>query len=169
MSRDEQSLKATVEQSAAVLTAAGFPRMPARVLMALLVAEAGGLTASELGDQLGVSAAAISGAVRYLEQIGILHRVPQAGSRRDRWEFLDDAWYTALMAKSPVYGVIADLGDRAADAIGDEQSAGAPSGARDGAVLPVHRCPHARSHARMGGVAGALIDPVCAGSITRGT
>ena len=29
------------------------------------------------------------------------------------------------MAKSPVYGVIADLGDRAADAIGDEADAGA--------------------------------------------
>ena len=124
MPRDEQGLKAAVDQSAAVLTAAGFPRMPARVLMALLVAERGGLTASELGDQLGVSAAAISGAVRYLEQIGILHRLPQPGSRRDKWEFLDDAWYTALMAKSPVYGVIADLGDRAADAIGDEHSAG---------------------------------------------
>ena len=46
MPRDEQGLKAAVDQSAAVLTAAGFPRMPARVLMALLVAERGGLTAS---------------------------------------------------------------------------------------------------------------------------
>ena len=63
--------------------------------------------------------------MRYLEQIGILHRLPQPGSRRDKWEFLDDAWYTALMAKSPIYGVIADLGDRAADAIGDETAAGA--------------------------------------------
>jgi DNA-binding transcriptional ArsR family regulator len=125
MPRDEQGLKAAVDQSAAVLTAAGFPRMPARVLMALVVADRGGLTASELGEQLGVSAAAISGAVRYLEQIGILHRLPQPGSRRDKWEFLDDAWYTALMAKSPIYGVIASLGDRAADAIGDETAAGA--------------------------------------------
>ncbi len=125
MARDEEALRAAVAQSAAVLTNAGFPRMPARVLMALLVADAGGLTASELAVQLGVSAAAISGAVRYLAQIGILHRVPQPGSRRDRWEFLDDAWYTALMAKSPVYGVIAELGDRAADAIGDETAAGA--------------------------------------------
>ncbi|WP_394554245.1 GbsR/MarR family transcriptional regulator [Agromyces sp. MMS24-JH15] len=124
MPRDEQGLRAAVDQSAAVLTAAGFPRMPARVLMALLV-EDGGLTASELGDRLGVSAAAISGAVRYLEQIGILHRVPQAGSRRDRWEFLDDAWYSALVSKSPVYGVIADLGERAADAIGDDAHPGA--------------------------------------------
>jgi hypothetical protein len=122
---DEQRLRATVEQSAAVLAAIGFPRMPARVLMALLVADEGGLTAHQLGEQLSVSAAAISGAVRYLQTIGILHRVPQAGSRRDRWEFLDDAWYTALTAKRPVYGIIADLGDKAADAIGDEASAGA--------------------------------------------
>ena len=158
MPRDEQGLKAAVDQSAAVLTAAGFPRMPARVLMALLVAERGGLTASELGDQLGVSAAAISGAVRYLEQIGILHRVPQPGSRRDRWEFLDDAWYTALMAKSPVYGVIADLGDRPPTRSATRQSAGAAAGTRDGAVLPLHRCAHARPHARVGGAARALID-----------
>ncbi|UOE43769.1 GbsR/MarR family transcriptional regulator [Agromyces larvae] len=122
--RDERALKAAVDQSAAVLTAAGFPRMPARVLMALLV-EDGGLTASELGERVGVSAAAISGAVRYLEQLGILHRVPVAGSRRDRWEFLDDAWYAALVSKSSIYGVIADLGDRAADAIGDEAHHGA--------------------------------------------
>lgn len=124
MPRDEPALKAAIEQSAAVLTAAGFPRMPARVLITLLV-EDGGLTAVELGDRLGVSAAAISGAVRYLEQIGILHRVPQPGSRRDRWEFLDDAWYSALLSKSPVYRTIAELGDRAAVAIGDETSAGA--------------------------------------------
>ena len=113
------------ERAAAIMTAAGMPRMPARVMMALVAAPDDGYTASDLGERLGVSAAAISGAVRYLEQIGILHRAPQAGSRRDRWEFLDDAWYTALMAKSPVYGVIADLGDRAADAIGDEADAGA--------------------------------------------
>ncbi|HEU5223908.1 MAG TPA: MarR family transcriptional regulator [Candidatus Lumbricidophila sp.] len=126
MPRNEAALRTAVDQSAAVLTAAGFPKMPARVLMALLVAPPGGLTALELATELGVSAAAISGAVRYLEQIGILHRLPQAGSRRERWEFLDDAWYSALLTKSNgVYGTLADLGDRAADALGDEHSAGA--------------------------------------------
>ena len=85
MARDEQGLRAAVEQTAAVLAAAGFPKMPARVLVTLLVADPGGLTAGELGEQLGVSAAAISGAVRYLELIGVVHRVSQPGSRRARW------------------------------------------------------------------------------------
>ena len=124
MPRDEQGLKAAVDQSAAVLTAAGFPRMPARVLMALLVAERGGLTASELGDQLGVSAAAISGAVRYLEQIGILHRVPQAGQPAGPVGVPRRRLVHGAHGEEP--GLRRDRRPRrpAADAIGDEQSAG---------------------------------------------
>jgi hypothetical protein len=43
-----------------------MPRMPARVFAAVLVAEDGRRTAAELADQLGVSPAAISGAVPIL-------------------------------------------------------------------------------------------------------
>ena len=125
MARDEQGLQAAVEQSAAVLTAAGFPRMPARVLMALLVTDEGGLTASELGEQLGVSAAAISGAVRYLQSLSIIHRRSTPGSRRDRWEIFDDAWYVALAGKNAIYGAVAGIADQAVEAIGDPDAAGA--------------------------------------------
>ncbi|WP_350347986.1 MarR family transcriptional regulator [Agromyces sp. G08B096] len=125
MARDEQALRAAVEQSAAVLTAAGFPKMPARVLMALLVADEGGLTASELAESLGVSAAAISGGVRYLRSLGIIHRMPQPGSRREKWEIFDDAWYVALAGKNSVYGTFAATAAQALDAIGDADSAGA--------------------------------------------
>ncbi|MDQ6739943.1 MAG: MarR family transcriptional regulator, partial [Actinomycetota bacterium] len=82
MARDEQALRAAVEQSAAVLASAGFPKMPARVLMSLMVSDDGALTASELAQRLEVSAAGISGAVRYLQTIGIIRRVAQSGSRR---------------------------------------------------------------------------------------
>lgn len=125
MARDEQALRAAVEQSAAVLTAAGFPKMPARVLMTLLVADEGGLTAADLAEALGVSAAAISGAVRYLRSLGIIHRMPQPGSRRERWEIFDDAWYTALAGKNSVYGTFAATASQAIDAIDDPESAGA--------------------------------------------
>lgn len=125
MARDEQALRTAVEQSAAVLTAAGFPKMPARVLMALLVADDGGLTAAELGESLGVSAAAISGAVRYLRTLGIIHRMPHPGSRRERWEIFDDAWYTALAGKNSVYGTFAETAAQAIDALDDPSSAGA--------------------------------------------
>ena len=81
MARDEAALAEVLEHSAAVLTAAGFPKMPARVLMALTVTETPGLTAAELAARLEASPAAISGAVRYLSTLGIIRRLSQAGSR----------------------------------------------------------------------------------------
>jgi predicted ArsR family transcriptional regulator len=122
MARDEQALSDVVERAAAVLTSAGFPKMPARVLMALTVTETGGLTAVELSEQLGVSAAAISGAVRYLQTVGIVRRVSQTGSRRDRYELPEDAWYTALTSKNAVFGVLAAQADAGAAAIDDRAS-----------------------------------------------
>ncbi|MBG0737835.1 MarR family transcriptional regulator [Paeniglutamicibacter antarcticus] len=122
MARDEQALRTAVEQSAAVLTSAGLPKMPARVLMALMVSDDGALTAAELAGQLEASPAAVSGAVRYLQSIGILRRVAQSGSRRDRYELPDDPWYTAAASESPVYGALASLADKAVDALADPAS-----------------------------------------------
>lgn len=107
---------ATAEQAAAMLTAAGMPRMPARVMMALVAAPGGGSTAAELADRLGVSAAAISGAVQYLQTLRTVHRVSQPGSRRVRYELVEDAWYGALTGNAPLYNTLADFIDR----IGDE-------------------------------------------------
>ncbi|WP_434620665.1 GbsR/MarR family transcriptional regulator [Arthrobacter sp. A5] len=122
MARDEQALRAAVEQSAAVLASAGFPKMPARVLMSLMVSDDGALTASELAQRLEVSAAGISGAVRYLQTIGIIRRVAQSGSRRDRYELPEDPWYAAATSESRVYGALAGLADRAIDALDDPSS-----------------------------------------------
>ena len=52
------------EQAAAMMTAAGMPRMPARAMMALVAAPEGGYTAADLADRLGVSAASVSSAVQ---------------------------------------------------------------------------------------------------------
>ncbi|MEF2976642.1 GbsR/MarR family transcriptional regulator [Subtercola sp. YIM 133946] len=123
MARDDEAVTGFVEQSAATLTNAGFPKMPARVLMALMASEEGGLTAAALADQLGVSAAAISGAVRYLQTTGIIRRVAQSGSRRDRYELPDDPWYAASVNQNPVYLLLAALADQGVRAIGDAASA----------------------------------------------
>jgi predicted transcriptional regulator len=123
MARDEDALRSAVEQSAAVLIAAGFPKMPARVLMTLLVSDEGGLTAAELADALGVSAAAISGAVRYLQTLGMIHRIARSGSRRDRYELVEDTWYTTTIKNTPMYGRLAALAENAAAAIADPASA----------------------------------------------
>lgn len=125
MARDERALREAAEQSAAILTAAGMPKMPARVLMALTVTEDGGLTALELGEVLGVSAAAISGAVRYLQSIAIVRRVAQPGSRRDRYEVPPNSWLAAFAQERPVYRALADLADAASKTIGDRTSTAA--------------------------------------------
>lgn len=122
MGRDERALRDAREQSAAVLTGAGFPRMPARALMALMVSESGGLTARELAGELGVSAAAVSGAVRYLQTVGVVRRIAQHGSRRDRYELADDTWYAAALSKNPVYAALAVLARQVVAAIGDPAS-----------------------------------------------
>jgi DNA-binding transcriptional regulator GbsR (MarR family) len=81
-----------VERFASVLVAAGIPAMPARVFAALLVTDSGRLTAAELAESLQVSPAAVSGAVRYLTRIGLVHKERVPGSRRDYYRMPDDVW-----------------------------------------------------------------------------
>ena len=109
------------ERAAAMLTAAGMPRMSARVMMALVGSPDEGYSAADLSERLGVSAAAVSGAVRYLQQIHIIHRISRAGDRRDRYELIDDGWHAVLTANAPLYVMLADLIDAVAD-----ENAGAP-------------------------------------------
>ena len=79
MTAMEHAGREPAEQAAAMMTAAGMPRMPARVMMALVGSPDEGYTAAELAERLGVSAAAVSGAVRYLQSIHIIHRLPHRG------------------------------------------------------------------------------------------
>jgi DNA-binding transcriptional regulator GbsR (MarR family) len=122
MARDEQAVTEFVEQTAAAMTAAGFPRMPARALMALIAAESSGLTARELSERLGASPAAISGAVRYLQTVRMVHRVSQPGSRRDVYELPEHSWYTVSIGKNPLYDHIEALASKAVAAIDDPDS-----------------------------------------------
>jgi DNA-binding transcriptional regulator GbsR (MarR family) len=92
---NEEAVARFVERFALFLVESGVPRMPARVFGSLLVAEDGSRTASELAEQLKVSPAAISGAVRYLTQVGLVIRARHPGERRDHYEVVDDLWYEA--------------------------------------------------------------------------
>jgi DNA-binding transcriptional regulator GbsR (MarR family) len=88
----EDPLFGYLERFASVLVAAGIPPMPARVFVALLVAESGRLTAAELAEVLQVSPAAVSGGVRYLVQLGLVHKERVPGSRRDYYRMPADVW-----------------------------------------------------------------------------
>jgi DNA-binding transcriptional ArsR family regulator len=125
--RDEEAVHRFVEHMALTMARFGFPRMPGRVLFTLLTAEEEGLTAGEIGKRLGVSPAAISGAVRYLMQVGLIIREPVRGSRRDRYRAPDNPWYEATVGRGHVYQEIADLASTGVDALGGP---GTVSGAR---------------------------------------
>lgn len=99
---DGAAVSRFVERFAAQLADAGMQRMPARIFAALLASESGALTSAELGAQLKVSPAAISGAVRYLAQVNMVTREREPGSRRDRFRVHSDQWYEALTSRDMV-------------------------------------------------------------------
>jgi DNA-binding transcriptional regulator GbsR (MarR family) len=94
--RDEEAVRRFIERFALDLTEAGMARMPARVFAALLANDDGRLTAAELAELLGVSPAAISGAVRYLTQLRMVSRGREPGERRDHYQVSSDMWYEVV-------------------------------------------------------------------------
>ncbi|WP_320777339.1 GbsR/MarR family transcriptional regulator [Streptomyces sp. CRN 30] len=94
--RNPEAVSRFVERFAAQLTDAGMQRMPARVFAALLASDTGALTSAELGEQLKISPAAVSGAVRYLSQQHLVSREREPGSRRDRYRVHSGQWYEAV-------------------------------------------------------------------------
>ncbi len=92
---------AFVERFAAVLTDAGMPRLPARVFVALLASDEGRMTAAQLAERLQASAGGISGAVRYLSQVRMIHSEREPGSRRHVY-VADGSWYESTVSGNPV-------------------------------------------------------------------
>jgi predicted transcriptional regulator len=98
----DEAVLAYVERFASVLVAAGVPGMSARVLAALHVCDSGRLTAAELGQMLQISPAAVSGAVRYLAGLGLVHKERVAGSRRDYYRMPPNVWEEVVGLQSQV-------------------------------------------------------------------
>jgi predicted transcriptional regulator len=88
-----------VERFALVMTESGVPRMPARVFAYVLAEDADTYTASDLASGLRVSPAAISGAVRYLVQVGLLAKEREPGARSDSYRIYDDDLWFAIFSQ----------------------------------------------------------------------
>ena len=114
-----------IERFASVLVAAGIPPMPARVFVALLVTDSGRLTAAELAGLLQVSPAAVSGAVRYLVQLGLAHKERVPGSRRDYYRMPDDVWSDMFRLRDQVMQRWAALVREGIELLGPDTPAGA--------------------------------------------
>jgi DNA-binding transcriptional regulator GbsR (MarR family) len=117
-------LFAYIERFAAVLVAAGFPPMPARVFVALLVTDSGRLSAAELAAMLRISPAAVSGAVRYLIQLGLVHKERVPGSRRDYYRMPGNMWDDLIRMRDQVMSRWTALVREGIDLVGADTRAG---------------------------------------------
>lgn len=92
-----------VERASSELAAQGFPRMPARVLMALTATADGKATAEELATRLQASPAAISGAVKYLGVVGFVRNTTIPGTRKHVYSLGDTPWYASSFTRGDIY------------------------------------------------------------------
>lgn len=102
--RDQDAVLRFVERFASTLADAGWPRMAARVFVVLLATDSGALTAAELSEELQVSPAAVSGAVRYLTHLDLISREREIGTRRDLYRVDNEAWQAALTKRDQALG-----------------------------------------------------------------
>ena len=100
--RDDAAVDRFVERFAAELTEAGMQRMASRVFAALLASDTGVLNAAELAERLQISPAAVSGAIRYLSQVGMVGREREPGSRRERYRLHSELWYETFTRRDQV-------------------------------------------------------------------
>jgi DNA-binding transcriptional regulator GbsR (MarR family) len=97
---------AFIERASSEMVAQGFPRMPARVLMALTATEDGKATAEELAAKLRASPAAISGAVKYLGVVGFVRNSTIPGTRKHVYSLGDTPWYATSFTRVQLYAQI---------------------------------------------------------------
>ena len=123
---DTEAVLRYIERFASLLISLGVPPMPARVFAALLITDSGRLTAAELAGTLQVSRAAISDAVRYLTQLGLVDREREPGSRRDYYRMPERRRVKMISLRDQTLVRWSNLLREGIDLIG----AGTPAGSR---------------------------------------
>lgn len=115
--RDPEAVAAYEEVFADVLIQSGLPKMTAKVLVALYIADSGTLTASELVQRLQVSPGSISKAVALLEGQGLIRR-ERDERRRERYIVDDDVWYESMMASARSTALLAETARKGVNVLG---------------------------------------------------
>jgi predicted transcriptional regulator len=122
--RDEDAVRRFIENFAMYMADSGMPRMASRVFLAVLCSENGRLTAPQLAETLQVSPAAISGALRYLGQVGLLFREREPGYRKDHYRVGDDVWYEVFAHREHLLAQWETNFTEGVDAVGADTRAG---------------------------------------------
>lgn len=120
---DDARVRGFAEHFAGMITLAGTPRMPARVLAHLLVTDSGALSSRELCERLSVSPGAISKAVRFLEAFSLVRRERPAGQRRELYRFSGD-WVETFARREELFAPWEDGARRGAHLLGPGTAAG---------------------------------------------
>ncbi|WP_405979279.1 MarR family transcriptional regulator [Streptomyces sp. NBC_00158] len=115
--RDPEAVAEYEEMFATVLIQSGLPKMTAKVLVALYIADSGTLTASELVQRLQVSPGSISKAVALLEGQGLIRR-ERDDRRRERYIVDDDVWYESMMASARSTALLAETARKGVNVLG---------------------------------------------------
>ena len=105
-----------------------LPRMSGRLLGALLLGPAEGLTAAELASALDASKASISSSTRLLVHYGFIERSVGSPDRRDRFVVSEDAWTRVLEER---FEFLRSLRDLATDGLEQLDPSGDPRHLRE--------------------------------------
>ncbi|MET8629693.1 MarR family transcriptional regulator [Kitasatospora sp. NPDC004669] len=122
--RDPAAIAEFAGQFADLLVSLGLPRMVARVLSCLYITDTGSLSAAELVQRLGVSAASVSKAIAYLESQELIRRERDEHSRRERYVIDDDVWYRSMLASAQRNALLAEFTRNGAGLLGAATPAG---------------------------------------------
>jgi DNA-binding transcriptional regulator GbsR (MarR family) len=120
--RDAAAVADYEETLTTVLMGSGLPRMTARVLASLFIADAGSLTAAQLAQHLQVSPASVSKAISFLESQSLVRR-ERADGRRDRYVVDDELFYQATLAGAKANAQLAETARQGVAVLGRETPA----------------------------------------------
>ncbi|MFI7134171.1 GbsR/MarR family transcriptional regulator [Nonomuraea sp. NPDC050153] len=121
---DEGVIAVFQERFAQIMVEYGMPRMASRVYAALLVADSGKLSATELAERLGVGASAISGAVKYLVQVRLVERGREPGTRHDFCRIHEHTWSHFVSQSDPMLARVQVGADEGVALLGLDSPAG---------------------------------------------
>ena len=116
-----------VERLGTTLTSLGMQRVPARVFAALMADDDGRMTSAELTEALQLSPSSVSGGVRYLTEMRMIHREREPGSRRDVYVVAEDQWHETMLNVDQIYGRLKASVAEGLDAVGGPDT---PAGRR---------------------------------------
>jgi DNA-binding transcriptional regulator GbsR (MarR family) len=123
--KGEDAVRWFVERFALLLTDSGLPRMAARVFAYLVAGDGERYTVSQVAAGLGMSSAAVSGAVRQLSQAGLVVKDRVPGAAADCYAVYEDAWQVLVARNGAVIDRAVDVLAAGADQISqDTDSAG---------------------------------------------